>query len=185
MVLDIRVAIRRFVLGLKFDLHGDANMASQNNNMTITKTVDFVQSNDDRMKEEKAFQKEKEREIRKRASATVPKFSNDQNRQNSRPTYSYSQTSVAQKTYDIPICSKCSKRHPGVCRMGMVVWYGSRQQGHFQRDYPSTRQGTGGNVAQSTNSKAPRNSQSQQGHAAAKSGNTGGGQNRLYALAGH
>ncbi|XP_059310090.1 uncharacterized protein LOC132061263 [Lycium ferocissimum] len=97
----------------------------------------------------------------------------------------YSQASVGKKTYDISICSKCGKRNPGVCRMGMDVCYGYGQQGHFQRDCPSARQGTGGNVAQSTNSAAPRNSQAQQGRGAAKSDNTGGGQNCLYALAGH
>ncbi|XP_075101689.1 uncharacterized protein LOC142177123 [Nicotiana tabacum] len=41
-----------------------------------------------------------------------------------------------------------------------------------------------GNVAQSTNSIAPQNSQAQQGCGASKSSNAGGGQNRLYALAG-
>ncbi|XP_059285670.1 uncharacterized protein LOC132039145 [Lycium ferocissimum] len=35
MVPDTRVIVRRFLLGLKSDLHGDANMAAQNNNMTI------------------------------------------------------------------------------------------------------------------------------------------------------
>ncbi|XP_060190476.1 uncharacterized protein LOC132619657 [Lycium barbarum] len=79
---------------------------------------------------------------------------------------------------------KCGKRHPGECRIGVDICYGCGQRGHFQRDCPLARQGTGGNVAQSTNSAAPRHNQSQQGHGTTRSGNTGGGQNRLYALTG-
>ncbi|XP_060194919.1 uncharacterized protein LOC132624110 [Lycium barbarum] len=58
------------------------------------------------------------------------------------------------------------------------------KMGHFQRDYPSARQGIRGNVAWSTNSAAPKNSQAQSGQGAAKSGNVSGVQNHLYALAG-
>ncbi|XP_059288378.1 uncharacterized protein LOC132041684, partial [Lycium ferocissimum] len=91
---------------------------------------------------------------------------------------------VGQKTYDIPSCNKCGKRHPGECRMGMDVCYGCGQWDHFQRDCPSARQGTRGNVAQSTNSAAFRNNQAQQGHNTAKPGNADGGRTRLYALTG-
>ncbi|XP_075088377.1 uncharacterized protein LOC142170378 [Nicotiana tabacum] len=111
MVRDMRARVRRFVLGLSDDLIADANIAAQNNDMTITKMVDFVQGNEDRLKEEE------------------------------------------------------------------------RQQGHFLRDCPSTKQNNGGNVAQSTNSAAHHNSQVEQGRGAAKSNNVGSGRNSLYALA--
>ena len=39
-------------------------------------------------------------------------------------------------------------------------------------------------MTQSINSAAPRHNQAQQGRGTARSGNTGGGQNRLYALTG-
>ncbi|XP_070028978.1 uncharacterized protein [Nicotiana sylvestris] len=52
MVRDMRARVRRFVLGLSDDLIAVANIAAQNNDMTITKMVDFVQGNEDRLKEE-------------------------------------------------------------------------------------------------------------------------------------
>ncbi|XP_059281297.1 uncharacterized protein LOC132034992 [Lycium ferocissimum] len=60
---DMRARVRRFVLGLIPDLYGDANIAAQNREMTIIKIVVFVQDNEDRMKEEEALQKEKDREL--------------------------------------------------------------------------------------------------------------------------
>ncbi|XP_059310334.1 uncharacterized protein LOC132061566 [Lycium ferocissimum] len=113
----------------------------------------------------------------------TPKFRNDK-KQNFRPSSSYSQDSMGQLNYTNPICSKCGKKHPGECRIGMDICYGCGQRGHFQRDCPSARQSTGGNVAQSINSAAPRHNQAQQGRGKARSANTGGSQNRLYALTG-
>ncbi|XP_060202202.1 uncharacterized protein LOC132630663 [Lycium barbarum] len=133
MLPDMRAIVRRFMLGLIPDLNSDSWGRWGR----------------------KFFKSRSSGPASSAASAPAPKFRNDQKRWNSRPTYSYSEASVGQKTYDIPVCSKCGKRHPGVYRIGMDVFYGCGQQGHFQRDFPSARQCIGG-----------------------------GGQNRLYALAG-
>nr|XP_009784202.1 PREDICTED: uncharacterized protein LOC104232644 [Nicotiana sylvestris] len=69
MVRDTRDRVRRFVLGLSDDLFADANIAAQNNDMTITKMVAFVQGNEDRLKEEEWLRREKEREFNKRAKS--------------------------------------------------------------------------------------------------------------------
>ncbi|XP_070020538.1 uncharacterized protein [Nicotiana sylvestris] len=69
MVRDMRDRVRRFVLGLSDDLFVDANIAAQNNDMTITKMVAFVQGNEDRLKEEERVRREKEREFSKRAKS--------------------------------------------------------------------------------------------------------------------
>ncbi|XP_070008618.1 uncharacterized protein [Nicotiana sylvestris] len=148
MVRDMRARVRRFVLGLSDDLFSDTNIAAQNNYMTITKMVTFVQGNEDRA------------------------------------TGSQSQASVGYRDGEYPTCNTCGKKHPGVCRLGTNGCFGCSHQGHFFRDCPSIKQNNGGNVAQSTNSAAPHNSQAHQGRGAAKSSNAGGGQNRLYALAG-
>ncbi|XP_070010562.1 uncharacterized protein [Nicotiana sylvestris] len=70
MVREMRARVRRFVLGLSDDLFDDANIAAQNNDMTITKMVAFVQGNEDRLKEEERLWREKEREFIKRAKST-------------------------------------------------------------------------------------------------------------------
>ncbi|XP_075076654.1 uncharacterized protein LOC142163281 [Nicotiana tabacum] len=69
MVREMRARVRRFVLGLSDDLFADANIAAQNNDMTITKMVAFVQGNEDRLKEEERLWREKEREFSKRAKS--------------------------------------------------------------------------------------------------------------------
>ncbi|XP_070004402.1 uncharacterized protein LOC142163410 [Nicotiana tabacum] len=69
MVRDMRARVRRFVLGLSDDLFADANIAAQNNDMTITKMVAFVQGNEDRLKEEERLRREKERKFSKRAKS--------------------------------------------------------------------------------------------------------------------
>nr|XP_009803319.1 PREDICTED: uncharacterized protein LOC104248712 [Nicotiana sylvestris] len=70
MVRDMGARVRRFVLGLLDDLFADANITAQNNDMTITKMVYFVQGNEDRLKEEERLRREKEREFSKRAKST-------------------------------------------------------------------------------------------------------------------
>ncbi|XP_070057001.1 uncharacterized protein [Nicotiana tomentosiformis] len=69
MVRDMRTRVRRFVLGISDDLFADANIAAQNNDMTITKMVAFVQGNENRLKEEERLKREKDREVSKRAKS--------------------------------------------------------------------------------------------------------------------
>ncbi|XP_059306403.1 uncharacterized protein LOC132057821 [Lycium ferocissimum] len=83
--------------------------------------------------------------------------------------------SVGQSTYTHPICGKCNRRHSGECRVGTDACFRCGQKGHFQKDYPSARQGTGDNVTQSINSAAPRHNQAQQGRGTTRSGEYGGG----------
>ncbi|XP_059306506.1 uncharacterized protein LOC132057948 [Lycium ferocissimum] len=148
MLPDMRARVRRFVGGLDSHLYDGANIVAQNGTTTISKMVAFVQGSETKLKEEEALQKEKDKEFNKR---------------NFRPSNSYSQASVGQSAYTIPACRKCSKRHLGDCRVGTNACYGCGQKGHFQKDCPSARQGTGGNVTQSTNSAVPRNNQAQGG----------------------
>nr|XP_016491152.1 PREDICTED: uncharacterized protein LOC107810837 [Nicotiana tabacum] len=148
MVRDMRARVSRFVLGLSDELFVVANIAAQNNDMTITKMVAFVQGNEERA------------------------------------AGSQLQTSVSYRGLEYPTCNTCGKKYPGVCRLGTNSCFGCGQQGHFLRDCPSTGNNNGGNVDHSNNSAAPQNSQAQQGRGAAKSGNVGGGRNRLYVLSG-
>ncbi|XP_075099276.1 uncharacterized protein LOC142176106 [Nicotiana tabacum] len=69
MVRDMRARVKRFVLGFSDDLFAYANIDAQNNDMTITKMVAFVQGNEDRLKEEERLQKEKDREFSKRVKS--------------------------------------------------------------------------------------------------------------------
>ncbi|XP_060210488.1 uncharacterized protein LOC132637416 [Lycium barbarum] len=205
MVKDIRARVRRFVLGLSLELYGPAKIAAQNKDMTITKMLTFVKESGDDLKIAEERHKEQDREFAKRAkstshfsqggdgrlfqkgksagpahsaaSALVSEFRNDQKNKNSGATGSQSQSSMGNKGFQHPVYSKCNKRHPGVCRLGMNGCFGCGQPGNFLRDCPSVKQGS---VAQSTSLAAPRASQAQSGRGAAKSGNTG----HMYALAG-
>ncbi|XP_075095260.1 uncharacterized protein LOC142173546 [Nicotiana tabacum] len=216
MVRDMRARVRQFVLGLSDELFAVANIAAQNNEITITTMVAFVQGNEYRLKEEERIQREKDREFSKgaksagnfshegsqtggnrqffrksksepapsSASAPIQRSKFNKKNQNFRAVGSQSQTSVGYRGLEYPTCNTCGKKHPWVCHLGTNGCFRCSQQGHFLRDCPSARQNNGGNVAQSNNSAAPQNSEAQQGCGAAKSGNVGGGQIRLYALAG-
>ncbi|XP_060177775.1 uncharacterized protein LOC132607710 [Lycium barbarum] len=118
-------------------------------------------------------------------SAPVSKFRKDNHQQNFRSSGFQSQASVTQSNFTSPICAKCGKRHPRECRSGSNICYGCGQSGHVQRNCPSVRQGSEGNQTQSINSSIPHNKQTQAVRALARSGNTSGGPNRLYALNGH
>ncbi|XP_060177909.1 uncharacterized protein LOC132607849 [Lycium barbarum] len=65
----MRAVVRRFVLRLKLELHRDANTAAQNDKITISKIMAFVQGNETSLKEEEALQKQKDRECNKRAKS--------------------------------------------------------------------------------------------------------------------
>ncbi|XP_059295525.1 uncharacterized protein LOC132048855 [Lycium ferocissimum] len=165
-------------------LHDDSNIAAQNEEMNITKIGAFVQGNVDRMKEEEARQKEKDKEFSKRAKSIGNFSDRGSQRGRGRQFFKNGSSGLTPSTTSAPIPrSRCGKRHPGECRMGIDVCFGCGQRGHYQRDCPSARKDTRGNVAQSINSGAS-NSQAQFRCAAAKSCNTGRGQNRLHALAG-
>ncbi|XP_060202389.1 uncharacterized protein LOC132630808, partial [Lycium barbarum] len=132
MVPDMRAVVRRFVLGLKPELHRDANTTAQNDKMTISKILAFVQGNETRLKEEAALQKQKDRAFSKKAKSTG-NFSQagtqgGGNRQffknrSSGPTQStvsvpYQRSKFSQKSQNFgaatyPPCSKCGRRHPG------------------------------------------------------------------------
>ncbi|XP_070036808.1 uncharacterized protein [Nicotiana tomentosiformis] len=191
MVRDMRARVRQFVLGLSDDLLADANIASQNNDMNITKMLAFVQGNKDMLNEEERLQTERDREFSKGAksvgnfshgrsqrggkrqflrkpklgpapslaSAPVQRSKFNKKNQNFRAAVLQSQASMGYRVPEYPIYNMCGKRHPGLCRSGTNGCFGCDQQGHFLRDCPSAKQNNGGNVAQSTNSTAPQNSQ--------------------------
>ncbi|KAK4363407.1 hypothetical protein RND71_018648 [Anisodus tanguticus] len=124
--------------------------------MTITKMVDFVQGNENKIKKDEALWNEKDKEFNKRAkstshfsheggegrqflknrssrstpssaSASSPRFRNDNKRYYFTVSGSQSQTSVGQISFSNPVCGKCGKRNPVECHMGMDICYGCSQ----------------------------------------------------------
>ncbi|XP_060190481.1 uncharacterized protein LOC132619662 [Lycium barbarum] len=148
---DMRARVRRFFGGLDPHLYDRTTIAAQNGRMAISKMVAF---------------KEKDKEFNKMVKSTG-QFSDNGNRKFLKnrlagPALSIASAPVSKFKHD-----KKQNFKP------------SSSYSQASKDCPSARQGTGGNVAQSTNSAAPRNNQAQQRHNAAKSGNAGGGRNRL------
>ncbi|XP_070054493.1 uncharacterized protein [Nicotiana tomentosiformis] len=180
MVRDMRARVRRFVLGLSDDLFVDANIASQSNDMTITKMVAFVQGNEDRLKEEERLQREKDREFSKRAKSAGNFSQGESQAGGNRPFFRKPKLGPAPSSASAPIQkSNFNKKNQNFRATGSQL---HTSVDYRVAGYPICNRG---NVAQSTNSAAPQNSQHQQGHSAAKSSNVGGGRNCLYALAGH
>ncbi|XP_070011149.1 uncharacterized protein [Nicotiana sylvestris] len=175
MVRDMRARVRRFVLGLSDDLFANANIAAQNNDMTITKMVAFVQGNEYRLKEEERLQKEKDMEFSKRAKS-AGNFSHGGsqvggNRQFFRKSKSGPAPSSASALVQR---SNFNKKNQNFRAAGLQS---QTSVGYRVLEYPTCN-----TCAQSTNSASPHNSQAQQGRSATKSSNAGGGQNHLYAL---
>ncbi|XP_070057068.1 uncharacterized protein [Nicotiana tomentosiformis] len=149
MVRDMRSRVKRFVLGLSDDLFACANIASQNNDMTITKMVAFVQGNEDRLKEKERLQKEKDMEFSKRAKSAGNFIHKGSHGGGNRQFFTKPKPRPAPSSVSAPV-----------------------QRSKFNKK------------SQNFRAAASHNSQAQQRRGAAKSGNTGGGRNRLYALAG-
>ncbi|XP_070039775.1 uncharacterized protein [Nicotiana tomentosiformis] len=131
-----------------------------NNDMTITKMVAFVQGNEDILKEEERLHRERDRELSKRAESTG-NFSHwgsqrGSNRQFFKKPKSGPAPSSTSATFQR---SKFNKKKN--CRAEDSQ---SQASGHFLRDCPSAKKNNGVNIAQFTNSTAPRNSQALQGH---------------------
>ncbi|XP_070023103.1 uncharacterized protein [Nicotiana sylvestris] len=202
MVHDMRAEVSRFVLGLSDDLFANANITAQNNDMTITKMVAFVQGNEDRLKEVEWLQKEKDREFSKR-SKSAGNFSRGGsqaggNRQFFRESKSLPAPSSANALVQM---SKFKRKNQNF----RVV--GSQPQtsvGYRGLEYPTCNTcgkkhsgvchlGTNGCfgcgqqchfLRDCPSAKQNNGGNAQQGRGAAKSSNAGSGRNRLYALAG-
>ena len=113
------------------------------------------------------------------ASALTPKNKMEHYWKNSKVKPAYSKGSVKQGGNKPPACAKCGKNHFGVCPEGSTSCFKCTQMGHFMRESPKNKQGSGngGNITQYS-SVAPTGRVSPRG---ASSG-TGGGTNCLQAL---
>ncbi|XP_075076520.1 uncharacterized protein LOC142163162 [Nicotiana tabacum] len=176
MVRDMRDRVRRFVLGLSDDLFADANIAAQNNDMTITKMVAFVQGNEDRLKEEERLRREKEREFSNRAKSAGNFNHGGSQAGGNRQFFKKSKSGPAPSLASAPVPRlKFNKKNHNFTTADSQS---QASMGYRVPGYPICN-----TCAQSTNSAAHHNSQAQQGRGATKSNNAGGGRNRLYALA--
>ncbi|KAH0679031.1 hypothetical protein KY284_020116 [Solanum tuberosum] len=116
------------------------------------------------------------------AKAPAPRYRGEHNGQNSkdfkaRPTQSSG--SVAQGSGLTPACARCGRTHPGKCRDGQTGCFKCGQEGHFMKECPKKRQGSGNlsNRAQAS-SVSPLDRMAPRG----ATSSTGGGANRLYAI---
>ncbi|XP_070013394.1 uncharacterized protein [Nicotiana sylvestris] len=176
MVREMRASVMRFVLGLSDELFADANIAAQNNDMTITKMVVFVQGNEDRLEEEERLRKEKEREFSKRAKSAGNFNHGGSQAGGNRQFFKKSKSGPAPSSASAPVPrSKFNKKNQN---FRTADSQSQASVGYRVPGYPICN-----TCAQSTNSATHHNSQAQQGRGAAKFNDVGGGRNRLYALA--
>nr|AAV31171.1 Putative polyprotein, identical [Solanum tuberosum] len=115
------------------------------------------------------------------ARAPAPRYRGEVNGQNSkdfkaRPTQSSG--SVAQGGSLFPACARCGRTHPVKCRDGQTGCFECGKEGHFMKECPKNKQGSGnlGSRAQSSSVAPPRTAPR------GATSSTGGGGNRLYAI---
>nr|AAU90308.2 Zinc knuckle family protein [Solanum tuberosum] len=121
----------------------------------------------------------KDREEFKDKRAKINKDGYNRNSYSFRVRLAYPQGSMVPRGSKAPACARCGRTHIGKCRDGQTGCFKCGQEGHFLKECPKNRQGSGNlsNRAQAS-SVAPPYMMVPRG----ATSSTGGGVNRLYAI---
>ncbi|KAH0712585.1 hypothetical protein KY289_008544 [Solanum tuberosum] len=178
MVTDMRSRKSLFVAGLSRQSSKEGRVAMLIGDMDILRLMVYVQQvEEENLRDREEFKNKRAKN--ESGHTPAPKNKGEYNNQNFRAKPIYSQGSVAQRGSKPPACAKCGRNYLGICREGSTGCFKCGQSGHFMRECPKSKQGSGngGNRAQAF-SIAPQDRTAPSG---ATSG-TGGGTNRLYAI---
>ncbi|KAH0691243.1 hypothetical protein KY285_018431 [Solanum tuberosum] len=182
MVADMRSRMSLFVAGLSHLSSKEGRAAMLIGDMDILWLMIYVQQ----VEKEKRMDREKFKNKR-------VKTGNESGQQKSnanRSSFQQKQKAPAPLSASVPApknkwgskphtCAKCGKNHSGICCEGSTGCFKCGQSGHFMRECPKRKQGSGngGNRAQSSSVAPPDRTAPRW----ATSG-TGGGINLLYAI---
>ncbi|XP_009783861.1 uncharacterized protein [Nicotiana sylvestris] len=192
----MRARVHHSVDGLGDHLIRDCRVASQSDDVDISRIQAFAQTTEDisrrirdtrRDREQSSFPPQMQGQRFDRYVQSGPGQSSGQ-------PESRRQEHSAQMRQFIPPCTQCGKLHTGQCRQGLSACYNCGQTGHFISRFPGLGRGapaqpSGSTAASSPSVRAPRpGPRSTQGRGRGRGGGdtsgSSGDQNRFYALTG-
>ncbi|XP_049365830.1 uncharacterized protein LOC125830693 [Solanum verrucosum] len=171
MVVDMRSRMSLYVAGLSCQLSKEGMAAMLIGDIDLARfMIHLLQVEEDKLKDREEFKDKR---------AKIHKDEYKRNSYNFRAKLAYPQGSMVPRGSKASACARCGRTHLGKCRDGQTSCFKCGQEGHFIKECPKNRQGSGNlsNRAQAS-SVAPPNMIVLRG----ATSSTGGGANRLYAI---
>ncbi|XP_049352722.1 uncharacterized protein LOC125817213 [Solanum verrucosum] len=135
MVADMRSRMSLYVAGLSRQSSKEGKAAMLIGDIDLARfMIHLQQVEEDKLKDREKFKDKR---------AKINKDGNNRNSFSFTARLAYPQGSTVPRGSKAPVCARCGRTHPGKCRDGHTGCFRCGQEGHFIKECPKNRQGSG------------------------------------------